>query len=229
MVNAKEKEDSVVLGLRKVTCSGSFRSNPSTDKDRKDFEGVEVIIPKMLDVKDPEQYVIQHTMRMFPIAKSKNKKLEGESFHGLIKIYIDSVEDIEGIPDCCGKSLKTLTWEELQSLACMMNFREIPLFRQGSIRAAQEKAYELWQTRVLGKRLFRQAKDISQFKDSLRRNLEALMLQSNEIEERVDEEMKKAFSMIINPGNPSESYSFSKVDDIMVPAYNPITLKETKK
>lgn len=225
---AKTAEDTKVMGMRRIVCSGSFRTSPSTDRNRHDFTNVEVTIPKVLS-RDPEQYVIQHTMRMFAIAKNKNKSLEGKSFNGLIKIYIDTVEDIEGEPDCCGKSLKNLTWEELQSLACMMNFREIPLFRQGSIRAAQEKAYELWQVKVLKKRLFRQPKDIAQFKDNFRRNLEAMMLQADEIEKRVDEEVQKSFSMIINPANPTESYSFSKVDDIIIPAYNSDTLKETKK
>lgn len=224
------KEKVKVRGMRKVMCSGSFRTSPATDRNRHDFSHVEVLIPQMVvDIKDAEQYVIQHTQRMFPIAKTKNKSLEGKSFNGLIKIYIDSVEDVEGEPTCCGKALKSLEWEELQELACMMNFREIPLLRQGSLRAAQEKAYELWQSRIFKKRIFRTQKDINQFKDQLRRNYELLLLQPDESDRRVEEEVAKGFSMIVNPGNPSESYSFSKVDEIIIPSYNSATLKETKK
>jgi hypothetical protein len=198
--------------MKKVTCSGNFRTNPSTDRNSHDFTNVIVVIPDC-----PDEFVIQHTMRMFPIAKLSNKSLEGKSYHGLIKIYVDAVEDVEGQPDCCGKNIKDMTWEELQSLACMLNIREIPLYRQGSLRAAQEKAYEMYQGKILKKRVFRQPRDISNFKETMRRNLEAMMLTQDEIENRVREEVAKSFNMIVNPSNPNESYNFSKCEDIIIP------------
>lgn len=222
---ATEKKTEKVTGImKKITVSGSFRTSPSTDRNRHDFSGVEVIIPNC-----KEDWIVPHTMRMFPIAKNTNKQLDGKSFNGLIKIYVDGVEEVEGTPDCCGKMLKTLTWEELQSLACVMYMREIPLYRQGSLRAAQEKAYELWQRDVNKRRIFRTVRDISHFKETLRRNLEALMLTNEAVEERVKEEVGKAFSMIVNPQNLQESYNFSKVDDIKIPDYTSlIKLKEAK-
>lgn len=211
--------------MLEVTCSGSFRTSPATDQNRYDFNDVKVVIPECSD-----EYILSHTMRMFPIAKRANKSLEGKTFNGLIKLYIDGVETIEGSPDCCGKNIKEMTWEELQSLACLMNLREIPMYRQGAIRTAQEKAYEIYQAKVLNRRVFKQPKDIANFQDNLRRNMEAMMMTEDDIKQRIDAEMAKAFNMIVNSQNLKESYNFSKVDDIIIPAYNPEDkkLRETK-
>lgn len=201
--------------MLKITCSGSFKTNPGTDKDRRDFTNVTGLIPNCT-----EEYHMTNAMRMFPIWKKDHKELKDIPFSGIIKLYIDDVEEVEGQPLCAGKDIKTMTWEELQSLACYKSLRGIPLYRSGSLRAAQEAAYESYQANVLKKRIFKQPRDVADFKETLRRNMENLMLSEDAIEERINDEMKTAFNMIVDMHNPQKSYSFAKVDSIIVEGYD---------
>ena len=176
-----------------------------------------------------EDYHIQHAMRMFPVWKEEIKELENVSYEGLIKLYVDKVETVEGKPRCIDKDIKEMEWDELQSLACYLKLREIPLYKSGSIRAAREKAYEKYQEKVLEKRVFKTPQEIRHFKETMRRNLEALMISESEIEKRINEEIDKAFNMIENPDDPKNSYSFAKVDAIVVKDYNTPKPKKTAK
>lgn len=201
--------------MKKITCSGSFKTNPGTDKGRYDFTDVIGLMPDC-----EEEYLISHAIRMFPIWKKENKELKKVAFSGLIKLYVDKVEDVGGQPLCAGKDIKKMTWEELQSLACYLKLREIPLYRQGSLRAAQEKAYEVYQRDILEKKVFRTAQDIRVFKEQLRRNLENLMMKPSEIENKVEEAVKEGFSMLVNPNDPQNSYSFSRVASVIIKGYD---------
>jgi len=197
--------------MLKVTVSGSFRTEAGTDKKRYNFTKITGVMPDC-----PEEYILSHAMRMFPVWKNETKALDGINFDGIIKLYIDNVEEVDGEPLCVGKDIKEMTWEELQSMACYLMIREIPLYRSGALRSAQEKAYEMYQAKVLDKRVFKTAQDISRFKDDLRRNLEALMVSEQETNRRVDEAVEKGFSMLTDPHNPQNSYSFAKLPSIFI-------------
>ena len=201
----------------KLTVSGSFKTSPGTDQGRYDFIEVTGLLPDCT-----EEYHISYAQRMFPIWKmqDQNKAIKKEPFAGLIKIFIDEVEeDAGGSPDCCGKDIKTMTWEELQSLACYLNLREIPLYRKGSLRGAQEKAYETYMKNIEQRKVFRTAKDISVLKERMYRNLEALELQQDEIEERVNEAIAKGFNMLVDPSTPETSYNFKTLAPVIIPDY----------
>lgn len=200
----------------KLTVSGSFRTSPGTDKNRHDFFNVTGLIPDC-----SEEYHIPFAQRMFPIWKQSkdNKKINEVPFSGLIKVYVDAAEEgVSGKPSCIGKNIKEMTWEELQDLACYLNLREIPLYRQGSLRAAQEKAYEMYKAKVEKCRVFKNAKDLTVYKETRRRDLEILINNQEEVENRIRAEIAKGFNMIVDKQNPALSYNFAALPPIVVKA-----------
>lgn len=220
--------------MLKITCSGSFRTNAGTDQNRCDFTGITGLLPEIVAERlgnlTQEEFYISHAMRMFPIWKKEkeNKEFNDKPYAGLIKIYIDNVEVVEGTPACVGKDIKQMEWEELQELACYLRLREIPLYRAGSLRAAREKAYEMYQSHVLKKRIFKTPREIAMFKENIHRRMEDQMFTQQDIEERIEEEMDKAFDMTPDIHNPERGYNFSKLDPIKIKDYNPKKSKKTE-
>lgn len=134
--------------MLRVKCSGAFRNN----KEMNDFENFEIIMPDC-----PDEWIKANCInRCFVRAAEKVFKKRIDSIHSL---YVDSVEkdykpkDGKEIkPSCCGKNIKSLTWDELQDLAIMFNLREIPLYRDGDLRRAREIAYKQYCTKIAGQK-----------------------------------------------------------------------------
>lgn len=139
--------------MLKVTCSGAFRNNGEMN----DFSDFEMIMPDC-----PDEWIKSNCInRCFVRMGEKAFKKRIDSIHSL---YIDNVErnytpkDKDGKavklkPSCCGKKIKSLTWEELQDLAIMFCLREIPLYREGDLRWAREIAYKEYCSKIAGQKL----------------------------------------------------------------------------
>lgn len=130
--------------MLRVICSGAFRNNG----EMHDFSDFEIIMPDC-----PENWIqMNATKRCFARLAEKKFKKRVDSIHSL---YIDKVEkckDEKAVPSCCGKKIKSLTWDELQDLAIMFCLREIPTFRSGDLRAARIAAYRTYGEKILGKK-----------------------------------------------------------------------------
>lgn len=130
--------------MLKITCSGAFRHNGEMN----DFSDFEIIMPDC-----PESWIqMNATKRCFARLAEKKFKKRIDSIHSL---YIDKVEKLKDekvTPSCCGKKIKSLTWDELQDLAIMFCLREIPTYRNGDLRAARITAYRIYGEKILGKK-----------------------------------------------------------------------------
>lgn len=135
--------------MMKVICSGAFRNN----KEMNDFSDFVIVMPDC-----PDEWIKSNCInRCFVRMAEKVFKKRIDSIHSL---YVDAVEkDYKGKdgketkPSCCGKNIKSLTWDELQDLAIMFCLREIPLYRQGDLRTAREIAYKEYLTKIAGQEL----------------------------------------------------------------------------
>lgn len=134
--------------MLKVTCSGAFRNN----KEMNDFSDFEIIMPDC-----PEDWIKSNCInRCFVRMAEKVFKKRVDSIHSL---YVDTVEKDykpEGKkikPSCCGKKIKSLTWDELQDFAIMFCLREIPKFREGDLRHAREIAYREYISKINGQNI----------------------------------------------------------------------------
>jgi len=190
--------------MLKLKVSGSFKTQPGSDKDRCNFSDVEVIIPL-----NDWEYHIQHGQRMFPKFLEKNEKYADKNYEGLIKLYVDHVEEIDGEPECLHKDIKQMSWEELQSLACYKKLREIPLYKIGDIRKARERAYEVYTEQVEGRRVFRTVQDLQKF----RRNM---LADDKHTETEVDFLIEKSLNMVVDPERPDKSYNFANLPSLYV-------------
>lgn len=198
------------MKMIELLCSGSFRTEPGTDRNNVSFSDVKILIPKV-----DEEYHTQQAKRMFPVFRLKDKKLKEKSYEGLIKIYIDDYKEIDAVNPAAGKNIKEMSWEELQYFSCTYKLREIPLYQTGGIREAREKAYEVYMKVYKKRKVFKTAQDKLRLKDQLQRKFERMGLEQYEIDERIDEQMKKAFDMTIDPNNKDKSYNFAKLPAIV--------------
>ena len=213
------------MNMIEVEVSGSFKTQPGTDKDRKSFSGLKIVMPNC-----PSEYYTAHALRYFPLAIREDKKLKEINFEGVIKLFIDSVKEVDGEPSCVGKDVKEMTWEELQSMACVLKLREIPLYQSMNIRTAREKAYETYMKVIKKKKVFKSAKDKKELRERIERTCEKLELSPEEVKERIDKAMEDAFDMTINPNNENESYDYLKLPALIaVPAIKKIVDNTAKK
>lgn len=202
------------MKMLKATVSGSFKTQPGSDKDRCNFSDIQGIM-----VFEEYDYYITFAQRMFPLWLEKNKEYKGKNYEGLIKIYVDDVEEIESIPICLHKDIKQMTWAELMSLACYKKLREIPLYKSGDIRKARETAYARYEEKVNGKLVIRTEPDMKRFKEKLIERLVTLgdLLEGAEVSaEQLEEALKKCHNMTLNAIDPTKSYNFAKLSPLFV-------------
>lgn len=128
-----------------VTCSGAFRNNG----EMVDFSDLELIMPDC-----PDEWIQSNAMdRCFVPQAEKKFKKRIDSIHSL---YIDNIkkgDDKQKKPSCCGKKIKSLSWEELQDFAMMFCLRGVPLFRAGDLRTARAKAYKEYVSKIMGQKV----------------------------------------------------------------------------
>ena len=199
------------MKMLEISVSGSFKTQVASDKERQNFDNIKITMPFC-----DEDYYIQFSQRLFPIYLRKDKRYNEKNYEGLIKIYIDAVEEMGGKPLCVGKDIKLMTWEELQSLSCYKKIREIPLYKIGDLRHARERAYIRYEEQVNGRRVFRTEQEIIKFKDSVTQELLRLQMNEREIELDISKRLSKALSLVVDPNNPMNSYSFMKLPPIVV-------------
>ena len=127
----------------KVTISGSYR----TDEIGKyaDYQDVQGIIP-FCDADIAKMHVIRRYSTMWI---KKNPQKYPRRLNSMRQCFVDGLDEAEGELSFIGKDIKKMSWEELQDLACAKDIREIPFFQKGSLRTAQEKAYQLYSAQVL--------------------------------------------------------------------------------
>lgn len=122
--------------MQKVTISGSYRTK---NKEVVDFQDVTGLVP------DCDEDVLESVLRT-RYAKmwlTESKKYKDRVYDKFVReVYIDNVEKADGEPKFVGKNLKELTFEEMQDLATAKWIRDIPIYRSGSLRAAQLKCYK---------------------------------------------------------------------------------------
>ena len=209
---AVKKADKVKM--LKATVSGSFKTQPGSDKDRCNFSSIQGLM-----VFEEYDYHISFARRMFPMWLEKNKAYKDKNYEGLIKIYVDDVEEIEGTPLCLHKDIKQMTWAELMSLACYKKLREIPLYKSGDIRRARETAYAMYESKINNKLIIRTTQDMQRFKEKLTERLVTLgdLLEGVEVTgEQVAKALKKCHDMTQNALDPSKSYNFAKLPSLVV-------------
>jgi len=199
---AKPESKKKTYKMMELSVSGSFKTQPATDKDRRQFE------VKGICEYAPYDYHVQFAERMLPIWLKKDKRYEGINYEGRIKVYVDDYKETTGVPLCIGKDIKEMTWEELMSLACYKKMREIPLYKDGDIRKARETAYLLYEERINGRKILRTAQDVKKFTEKLRE----AEYSDVEIEKRLEE----CLVLTPNPHVPEKSYNFAKLPSIIV-------------
>lgn len=216
------------MKMLRLYVSGSVKTEVASDKNRMQIDNVKIDIPEC-----DEKYFKTFTERMLPIYIKKDNRYKKKNYEGRIKIYVDRVEKFDGKPLCVGKDIKEMDWEELQSLACYLQPKErrmmsIPHFRSGDLRAAREKAYELYVEHIQGRRVFKSAADISQFKDRVTQQSMRMNLTESEIKSDIERKMKNSLSMVVNTNDLKNSYSFAKLPSIVIEDPEP-NKKESKK
>jgi hypothetical protein len=202
-VAVAEKKTKKGMPMLKMSVSGSYKTQPASDKDRKQFSDIEGVTPFA-----DHDYYITFAQRIFPVWRDKDEKLKDINYEGLIKIYVDDVEEIEGTPLCLHKNIKKMTWEELQSLACYKKLREIPLYKKGDIRMAREVAYEQYERQVNGKKVLKSTNDLKNFREKLE--------QKEMTPEEIEVRLSKTFNMTKDSLDPSKSYDFAKLPALYV-------------
>lgn len=207
------------MKMLRLSISGSFRTEIATDKHRKNYDLITIDIPYC----DEEWYIV-NSHRLFPICIKKNKKYSNVNFEGVIKIYIDDVQEIEGKIPCIGKDIKLMTWEELQYLACYYQIIEIPLYRKNSLRYTREKAYEMYQLRVLKKNILYDMEAVLRFREDIKTEGERRRLSESEIQNEFESRISNAFCMVSDPevdvytNQPIiEPYNFMKLPSLIIP------------
>jgi len=197
-----------------LTVSGTIMTEIGTDKGAVPFNGIKVKIPAC-----DEEYHTQHAKRMMWIVAKTDKKLEKIPFRGLIQIYVDSWEKCEGGPACLDKDVKEMDWLELQHMACCLKVREIPLYLNGSIRNAREKAYETYMKVIKKRKVLKSGKDRKIIAEKVHRRFAAELANGDitnaELEFKVQDELNKAFNMIVDPNNKENSYSYARLPKLV--------------
>jgi hypothetical protein len=126
----------------KVTISGDYSKS---DKDIIDFNNVSGIIPYC-----PESMILsvvrfRYATRWITEAGYKDKVSRVRT------CYVDDFEETQHNFSFVGKDIKQMTYEELQDLAVNKSLRDIPLYKNSSLRETQLRAYVAYTERVLEK------------------------------------------------------------------------------
>jgi hypothetical protein len=126
----------------KVTISGDYRKS---DKDVVDYQNVTGIIPFC-----PESMILsvvrfRYATRWIADAGYKEK------VSSIKTCYVDEFEEVQADFSFVGKDIKQMTYEELQDLAVNKSLRDIPVYKQSSLRETQLRAYVAYIERVLEK------------------------------------------------------------------------------
>lgn len=204
-------------GMIELTVSGSYRTIAGTDKDRQQFSGIKLVVPRCRDglKEDKIDTYTSFAVRCFPIARQADKALSKINYEGIIKIFVDDVKPVAGVPLCVGKDVKQMSIEELQHMACCLLLREIPQIHSGNIRTAREKAYITYMKVIKKKKIVKTDGDVKKIEEEIRRQFERAGLTKEELEEKVEEALKDTFDMRVNIHNPELSYNFAKLKPLI--------------
>jgi len=130
----------------KIVISGSYRS---AEHKVVDFTSVAGVIPFC----DEDVAFMHLKSRYAPIWITSDTRYQKDRVYSVREVYVDSMEEVEHEFSYVGKDIKLMTAEELQDLATAKDLREIPLWRKGSVRHAQNIAYAQYSKLVLGKKI----------------------------------------------------------------------------
>lgn len=214
----------------KLKVGGSFRTNPGIDTNRNSFNDLVVEIPKVERLgtfknadgttreETQEDFYTQSALRMFPIWLRKNKKFADCVFEGVIKLFVDSDEELDKEPSCAGVDVKEMNWEQLQEMACILKLREIPLFRVGDIRQARERAYVTYMKVIKKKVILKSPLDKKKLLEKIERRYEDAELTMDELQAKKDKALEDSFNMIVDQNNLRDSYNFAKLPKLIAVA-----------
>ncbi len=144
MTKAKTKPAVSETKALKVTISGSYRS---ADKEVFDFNKVTGIIPYQ-----DEDIAFMHIKDRYAAMWISNDERFKHRVYSMREVFIDSMEEVDHEFSYIGKDIREMNIEELQDLATAQDLREIPLWRKGSVRHAQNVAYAEYGTKVLNRK-----------------------------------------------------------------------------
>jgi hypothetical protein len=144
MTKAKTKPAVSSTKALKVTISGSYIS---ADKEVFDYNKVTGIIPYQ-----DEDIAFMHVKDRYAAIWITSDERFKNRVYKLREVFIDSMEEIDHDFSYVGKDIRELNIEELQDLATAYDLREIPLWRKGSVRHAQNVAYAEFGTKVLARK-----------------------------------------------------------------------------
>lgn len=177
------------MKMLKVTISGSYRNSK---KEIVDFENVSGLIP-LVDDEHAAMHVRSRYAATWVRAATNpdGEKKYPERIDAMRQVFIDTIEEVDGVPSYIGKSIKAMSFEELQDLATAKDLRRIQLPKEQSgvdLRTMRATAYMDYASKVLG------------MDDSL----------------RLDPKNPLPVEKRINPD--TEGYNFAKLPDIIVDA-----------
>lgn len=127
-----------------VTISGSYHNSKGEEVDFLNLKGV---IPMTAS---EEMAVAMVRTRYVQMWIKADPKAYPERLSDVRECYIDDIQETEAEFSFMGKNITDMSYEELQDLATAKDLRGIPLFRDGSLRTSQGRAYAEYSNKVLG-------------------------------------------------------------------------------
>lgn len=125
-----------------VTISGSFKDGKG---EVQDFANVKGVIP-FTESEDLANAAIRKRYAVMWLSKDMTKG----RVERVREVYIDALEETTADFSYVGKNITDMTYEELQDMATAKDLREVPLYKAGSLRESQTRAYAAYANRVMG-------------------------------------------------------------------------------
>jgi hypothetical protein len=146
MTAKKKPAPAAILGTKalKITISGSYRS---ADQEVFDFNKVTGYIPYQ-----DEDIAFMHVKDRYAAMWITGDERFKNRVYSLREVFIDSMEEVEHEFSYIGKDIREMSIEDLQDVATAYDLREVPLWRKGSVRQAQNVAYAEYGTKVQGRK-----------------------------------------------------------------------------
>jgi hypothetical protein len=124
----------------KVIISGDYSKS---DKDIIDFSGVTGIIPYC-----PEGMILSVVRFRYAARWIADSGKYKDKVSRIRTCYVDDFQEVQADFSFVGKDIKQMTYEELQDLAVNKSLRDIPVYKNSSLRETQLRAYIAYTERV---------------------------------------------------------------------------------
>lgn len=126
-----------------VTISGSYNNGK---REIVDFQNVTGVIPMTAS----EELAVAAVRNRYAEMWIAADKRYPERIGNVREVFIDSIEETTAEFGFIGKNITDMTYEDLQDLATAKDLRGIPLYKNGSLRESQGRAYAEYGNKVMG-------------------------------------------------------------------------------